>query len=145
MPWTSEMRQPACVCVRSMVSWLGFFWLTNMTWAVVNPLAAGAGTIKVTYNNQTSAGSPITVVANGLGIYTVSQNGTGPAIITYADYSLVTTSKASNPGETLILWATGLGPVSGAEAAGPLPGDMTNIPVKVWVGSTSANVTYRGR
>lgn len=107
---------------------------------------AGTGTISVTYNGQTgSTPSPIKVSANNFGVYTVPQNGQGAGIVTYPDYSLVTTDKAANAGETLIIWGTGLGAVSGNEAAGPLPGDMTNLPVQVWVGGVSSTVAYRGR
>jgi uncharacterized protein (TIGR03437 family) len=105
----------------------------------------GSGTLKVTYNNQTSAAAPVTVIQNGVGIFTWSQNGSGEAILTFPDYSVVTTGKAANPGDTLSVWATGLGPVSGNEAGVALPGDMPSIPVKVWVGGKSADVAYRGR
>ncbi len=106
---------------------------------------AGQGAIKVTYNGQTGGPSPINVQQNNFGVYTVSQNGAGPGIVTFADYSLVSQTKAANPGETLIIWGTGLGPVAGNEAAGPLPGDMTNLPVQVFAGGVSATVVYRGR
>jgi uncharacterized protein (TIGR03437 family) len=105
----------------------------------------GNGTITVTYNGQAGGPSPITVLQNNFGVYTVPQNGTGPGIVTFADYSLVSTSKAANPGETLIIWGTGLGPVTGDEAAGALPGDMASLPVQVFVGGVSATVVYRGR
>lgn len=105
----------------------------------------GTGTMTVTFNGQISAASPITVVQSNFGTFAVSQAGTGEAILTYADYSLVSGSMAANPGETVILWGTGLGPVSGNETAGPLPGDMPNLPVKVWLGTVPANVVYRGR
>jgi uncharacterized protein (TIGR03437 family) len=117
----------------------------------------GNGTITVTYNNQTGAPSPITVVPNNFGVYTVPQNGSGPGIVTFADYTLVSQTRdancgspqtscgAANPGETLIIWGTGLGAVTGDEASGPLPGDMPNVPVQVFVGGISAKVLYRGR
>ena len=90
----------------------------------------GTGSVTVTYNGQTSATAPITVVANNLGIFTIDSSGSGPGIVTYADYSLVSAAKAANcggpntvcgaanPGDTLILWATGLGPVKGSDASG---------------------------
>jgi uncharacterized protein (TIGR03437 family) len=105
----------------------------------------GTGTITVTYNGQAGGPSPITVLQNNFGVYTVPQNGSGPGIVTFPDYSLVSQTKAANPGETLIIWGTGLGAVSGDEAAGALPGDMTNLPVQVWLGGVSATVVYRGR
>ncbi|MGB6942487.1 MAG: hypothetical protein WBE37_08845 [Bryobacteraceae bacterium] len=118
----------------------------------------GTGTVTVTYNNQTSATAPITVVANNLGIFTVGSSGQGPGIVTYSDYSLVspvkaancggpnTTCGAANPGDTLILWATGLGPVTGSDASGAGLGvNMPDIPLKVFLGGVQAQVSYQGR
>jgi len=114
----------------------------------------GNGTITVTYNGQPSAQSPITVVANNLGIFTVTSDGEGAGIVTYPDYSLVsvlkapncggpsTTCGAANPGDTLILWATGLGPVSSDSAVGVA---LPNVPLKLWIGGVQANVLYQGR
>jgi uncharacterized protein (TIGR03437 family) len=118
----------------------------------------GTGTITVTYNGQTSAKAPITVVANNLALFTVDSTGTGPAIVTYPDYSLVSPFKAANcggpntncgaanPGDVLILWATGLGPVTGNDVSGAgLGQNMPSIPLTVWVGGVQAQVTYQGR
>ena len=106
---------------------------------------AGAGTITVTYNGAPSAPAPITVVPNNLGIFTVAQNGSGPGIVTYPDYSFVSAGKAANPGDVLVLWGTGLGPVNGDTASSQLGLDMTSIPVNVWLGGVQAAVSYRGR
>src|SRR5206468_12312422 len=100
----------------------------------------GNGTITVTYNGQAGGPSPISVLTNNFGVYSVPQNGSGPGIVTFADYSLVSQTKAANPGETLIIWGTGLGAVTGDEAAGALPGDLTNIPVRVLVAGVPATV-----
>jgi uncharacterized protein (TIGR03437 family) len=106
---------------------------------------AGTGTISLSYNGKASAPAPITVVKNNLGIFTLSQNGSGPAIVTYPDYSLVSSVKAANPGDVLLLWATGLGPVPLDDASGPQPGNMPDIPLKLWLGGVSVPVTYQGR
>ncbi|MGI8741055.1 MAG: hypothetical protein ACR2NN_00515 [Bryobacteraceae bacterium] len=118
----------------------------------------GTGTFTVTYNSQTSNSVNHGVVANNLGIFTIDSSGQGPGIVTYADYSLVSAAKAANcggpnttcgaanPGDTLILWATGLGPVSGTDASGAGLGEnMPNIPLTVWLGGVQAPVTYQGR
>jgi uncharacterized protein (TIGR03437 family) len=116
----------------------------------------GAGTITVTYNSRASAPSPIAVVPNNIGVFTVGSDGEGPAIVTYPDYSLVsparaatcggpgTTCGAANPGDTLILWATGLGPATADDASG-LGQNMLQIPLKVWLGGVQAPVIYQGR
>jgi uncharacterized protein (TIGR03437 family) len=124
----------------------------------------GSGTIIVTYNGNASGAVPVSVVQNNLGIFTLSSNGGGVAIVTYPDYSLVssvpgtgslggggpnTYSGAAVPGDTLILWATGLGPVNGNDASGAGLGQPINIPsstpLTLWVGGVAANVTYAGR
>ena len=118
----------------------------------------GSGTLTVTYNGTASNAQPITVVANNVGIFSVASNGQGAGIVSYADYSLVSTSRsancggpytacgAANPGDTLIIWATGMGPVSGNELAGAQLGvNMPNIPLTVWLGGIQAPVTYQGR
>jgi len=126
----------------------------------------GSGTLTVTYNGTPSATAAVSIVQNNLGIFTLSQDGQGVAIVTYANYSLVsaipgtgslacpggatlcpyTFGGAANPGDTLILWATGLGPVSGSDASGSGLGvNMPNIPLKLWLGGVAATVTYQGR
>lgn len=105
----------------------------------------GTGTLTVTYNGQTSATVPIEVVKNSFGIFSVNSAGSGPGIVTFADYSLVTPSKSANPGETLIVWGTGLGPVTGNEAGGALPGDQPSVPAELYVGGQQVTTTYKGR
>jgi uncharacterized protein (TIGR03437 family) len=106
----------------------------------------GTGTITVTYNGRASAAAPITVVQNNVGVFSVGSNGEGPAIVTYPDYSLVSPAKAANPTDTLILWATGLGPVSGDDASGAgLGQNMPNVPLTLWLGGVQAPVIYQGR
>jgi uncharacterized protein (TIGR03437 family) len=118
----------------------------------------GTGTVTVTYNGQAGPASPITVVANNLGIFTVTSDGEGAGIITYPDYSLVsptkaancggvyTTCGAANPGDVLIVWATGLGPISGNDASrAGLGVNMTSIPLTIWLGNAQVQASYQGR
>jgi uncharacterized protein (TIGR03437 family) len=73
---------------------------------------AGTGTLTVTYNGVTGS-TPITVVQSDFGILTVNETGAGPGVITFGDYSLVTATNSAKPGDTLIIWGTGLGPIAG--------------------------------
>jgi hypothetical protein len=88
----------------------------------------------------------------------VDSSGQGAAIVTYPDYSLVspakaancggpsTTCGAANPGDTLILWGTGLGPVNGNDSAGAgLGQNMPNVPLTIWLGGVQAPIVYQGR
>lgn len=106
---------------------------------------AGSANLTVTYNGKTSAPAAFKVVANSFGIFAANQGGSGPGIIANASSQVFGLNSAANPGEAAVIWGTGLGAVSGNEAAGPLPGDMSSVPVEVYVGSQKATVTYRGR
>jgi uncharacterized protein (TIGR03437 family) len=117
----------------------------------------GTGTITVSYSGSTSAPAPVTVVANNLGIFTIDSSGRGPGIVTYPDYSLVSAEKAANcggpntvcgaanPGDTLILWATGLGPVNGNDVSGAGLGVAINVPLTLWLGGVAITPSYQGR
>lgn len=120
--------------------------------------ATGAATLTVAYNGQTSGSISFQVVADNLGIFTIDSSGQGPGILTYGDYSLVSTIKApncggpstacgaANPGDTLILWATGLGAVGGNETGGAgLGQNMPNIPLSLWLGGVKITPSYQGR
>ena len=118
----------------------------------------GTGMFTVTYNGQTSFAVGHGIAPSNPGVFTIDSSGQGPGIVTYADYSLVSAGKASNcggpntacgaanPGDTLILWATGLGPVNGDDASGAGLGvNMPNLPLTLWLGGVKASVTYQGR
>ncbi|MBZ5607986.1 MAG: hypothetical protein LAP38_07010 [Acidobacteriia bacterium] len=115
----------------------------------------GSGTFKVTYNGQSGSGGHGIGVST-LGIFTIDSTGTGPGIVTFPDYSLVSAAKANpcggpntacgaaNPGDVLILWATGLGPVPKDDSSS-LGQNMTNISLSLFVGGVKAEVSYQGR
>ncbi len=105
----------------------------------------GTGTVTLTYNGQTSAPHPIEVVANSFGSFSLNQKGSGPAVVTDVNYSPFTLTNAAAPNQTIIIWGTGLGAISGDDAATPNPKDLTNIPVEVLIGGKTAPLRYRGR
>ncbi|MEN6602523.1 MAG: hypothetical protein ABFD86_08890, partial [Bryobacteraceae bacterium] len=107
----------------------------------------GDGTISVTYAGQVGLPAPIRVVPAAFGIFTLNSQGNGPAVIQIvrgAARPVNTLLEAAHPMELVSLWGSGLGAVTGNEAAGPLPGDMST-PIEVWVGGQPATVYYRGR
>lgn len=106
----------------------------------------GTGTMVATYNGTSSTPLAITVAAHAFGIYAVNQGGSGAGVLTNAVTNVVNSSTAAaNPGDLVDIWGTGLGPVNGNEAGGPLPGDMPSLGVQVLVGGQSAQVMYSGR
>jgi len=108
----------------------------------------GTGTLTVSYNGQ-SASAPITVAPTSFGTFALNQAGSGPGIITDANYKAITPFHTAKPGEALILWGTGLGPVADVadeQSKPPAQVNMTAaLDVQVWVGNLAAKVSYAGR
>ncbi len=98
----------------------------------------------MSYNGQTSAPAPIQVVESNVALYTVNSSGTGAAVATFAD-SFVTRTNSAKADDVVILWANGLGPVDYDETTAAQGGDMTDVPLEVYVGGKQASVLYRGR
>ncbi len=110
----------------------------------------GSGTLTLTFNNQTSAAVAFRVGPNRIGIFTRNSAGNGPGIVqnfnSPTELPLNTLVEAAQPDQAMILWATGLGPVSGNEAAGPLPAAQpSGVTVEVFVGGKAADVIGFGR
>ena len=122
------------------------YYSLNIQVAAILPskTPTGTGTVKVTYNGQSVTAS-ITVVSNNIGIFTVSQSGTGDAIAFLADNGLVGPSHSANPGDIVIFWGTGLGPVDFDESNAAVQSDMTSVAIKVFIGGKSAEILFRGR
>ncbi len=125
------------------------YFVTPLEISAILPSATpvGTGTITVTVGAQTSAPAPITVVETAFGILSANEAGTGTAAA--FDYenngALVTPTSAINPGEYLILWGSGLGPVSSDETQYQPQPDSTTAPIEVTIGGINAQVTYQGR
>ncbi len=75
-------------------------------------LSGETATIVVNNNNNLSNEVSVPVAASSPGIFSTNSNGIGPAIITHADFSLVTSEDPALPGETVIVFLTGLGEVN---------------------------------
>ncbi len=105
----------------------------------------GNGTLTVTYNGATSAPAPLQVVKSSFGIFSTTSNGSGAGAILDTSNSQLSYTLAAHPGDTVILYGTGLGPVTGNETQGPVPGNLSSVTVQVYVGSATAKVIYAGR
>jgi uncharacterized protein (TIGR03437 family) len=103
----------------------------------------GSGTLTLTY--QGGVGSfAITVLAADFGTFTLNEGGSGPGVFTDGSYNPITMVNAAHPGETLILWGSGLGPVTSDETEPPTQIDL-GTGVQVFVGGQPATVLYGGR
>ncbi len=112
----------------------------------------GRVAIQVTYNDPvngpgTSNTTAATVVASSFGILAVNSGGFGPGVlqnfITQTNQPLNSLAQTAAPGQAIILWGTGLGPVS-ADNVAPTPGDLST-PVEIFVGGVLAQNLYSGR
>lgn len=126
-------------------------------------VAAGDYDVKITYNNQTSGGYRIKIVERNFGFATATQNGSGVPQATNASLnggvSLVRFTSGSisfsgrnwpyrpaYPGETLILWGTGLGADSQSDDTGATSGDQTAAGnIRVLVGGVEITPAFAGR
>jgi uncharacterized protein (TIGR03437 family) len=113
--------------------------------AAVLPSATpvGTGTLTVTYQGAKST-IAIQVIAAGFGTFTLNENGNGPAVVTDANFNPITYVNAAHPGDTLVLWGTGLGAVTGDETEPPVTGDL-GTGVQVFIENQPATVLYGGR
>jgi uncharacterized protein (TIGR03437 family) len=108
----------------------------------------GDATMTVTYMNRTSAPASIRVARSSFGIFTRNQAGSGPGIVqnynSATDQPVNALTAPVRPAQVMILWGTGLGPVTFDETQLPQAGDL-NVEVEVMVGNKSARVLYKGR
>jgi uncharacterized protein (TIGR03437 family) len=127
-----------------------------MVYTSINQVAAimpsdapeGDGVVVVAYQNLASTASAIRVVRSAFGVFTRNQAGTGPAIVqnfvSQSEIPVNSLISAARPGQTVILWGTGLGPAAGDETGGPLPAALPYLD-SLYVGGSAANVRYAGR
>ena len=108
----------------------------------------GTGTITVTNNGATSATAPIQVVQSAFGLLTLNGGGTGmiAAFDANNNNSLLGVTAAANPGDSIVLWGSGLGPVASGvdESVLQTPADMSTQ-IRVDIGGIAADVKYHGR
>ena len=105
----------------------------------------GIGTLTVTYNNATSSTAPISVAANSPGLFTRSQQGSGPGVIQDVNGNYNSFTNSFQPGQTITFWGTGLGPISGSDSGPPPTGNLPGANVTALIGNQPATVTYAGR
>src|SRR5215471_14263335 len=141
---------------RVLISIGGYNATCPMVYSSINQIAAimpsnapeGDGSLVVSYQNLASTSVPIRVVRSAFGTFTRNQGGSGPAMVQNFISQIATPpntlANSAAPGQTVILWGTGLGPVNGDEATGPLPGALPYLDA-LYVGGVAASVRYAGR
>jgi len=113
--------------------------------AAILPSATPIGTGMLTLSYQSASSSvSITVLSANFGTFTLNEAGSGPGVVTDTNYNPITYINTAHPGDTLILWGTGLGAVGGDETEPPAEVDL-GTGVQVLVGNQPATVLYGGR
>jgi uncharacterized protein (TIGR03437 family) len=115
-----------------------------------NVPAGNTASVVVTVNGVSSAPATVAMADYALGIFSYFRTATvyDPIIVHYKDNSFVTPSNPAVPGETLLIYATGIGklsnpPLSGAGApSGPLA-QAVDTPT-ITVGGAGAQVLFAG-
>jgi uncharacterized protein (TIGR03437 family) len=112
---------------------------------------SGTASLVLTYNGQASAPRTFRVVANSFGTFAANSAGSGPGVITnfvsQTSQPVNTIFRSAMPGQTLILYGTGLGPLPAGtpdNAAAPVVA-INQANVEVFVGNNRVTPAYAGR
>lgn len=126
----------------------GIYYAAPSQAALVLPakVAIGNATITVSYNGQTSNSFQFQVVPSALGLDTYYGTGSGlVAAINSANGDLYSYTSSASPGETILLYGSGLGadPADSDTVFTSTPHSV-NANTKVYIGGIEATVTYAG-
>ncbi|MEZ5352986.1 MAG: hypothetical protein R2762_10155, partial [Bryobacteraceae bacterium] len=106
---------------------------------------------QVVVNGPTgSASGEVVVAAAQPGVFTADQSGGGQAIAVHGSNPLLLANSETPiaPGDVLVIYAEGLGPVNPASPAGQAapadPLSRTTLPVTVTIGGVNAPVSFAG-
>lgn len=113
------------------------------------PFGTTGATASIVVTNGTTASNTVTVpvAATAPGIYSLDQTGTGSGAIEHANGAVVNSSNPANPGETVVIYLTGLGAVTPAIADGTAStGNPLNKAVNpiVYIADQQAAVLFSG-
>ena len=106
---------------------------------------AGAATAAVSVGG-TTVSQAFTIAPAAPGIFTVSASGKGDGVIVHADNTLVTASNPAKAGETIVIYASGLGATSPSFPTGTAANQIntTALQVTASIGGQPAAVVYSG-
>src|SRR5260370_734527 len=120
---------------------------TQIAGILPSTVSPGTGTIIVTNNGTVSSPASIRVVGSGFGILTTNNLGDGAAAAYDANNKLLTPKSSASPGQTIVLWGSGVGadPGNDDRIFPQKQNNLTSIPMQVFIGGLSAPILYRGR
>jgi len=108
----------------------------------------GRAEVSVTYQGETSRPQEVNILPRAVGIFTQSMNGQGPGVIqnvdSASDQPLNQLTRPALPGQYIVLWATGLGAITGPDNVEPPVGNVGDE-VEVEVAGQRLQASYAGR
>ncbi len=106
---------------------------------------SGTQPLTVTVGNLSSAPENVSLAVAAPGIFTVNQNGQDNGAVLHADFTLVDSNKPARPGETVLIFCTGLGQVKPPGTTGAAgKGEPVLAAVTVTIGGQTARVDFAG-
>lgn len=111
-------------------------------------MPVGLVAVSVSFKGALSSAELIKVVRSSFGTFTQNSAGSGPAIarnyVSAAEQPLNSPARPAMPGQTVVLWGTGLAPIAGQDNVAPTPANL-NEPVAVTLAGRPVSIDYRGR
>lgn len=111
-------------------------------------LPLGMAEVTVSYDGMDSEPAKVAIVEFSPGLFTVSQTGSGPAVVqnyeSEASQPLNTLTRPASPGQYLIFWGTGLGPIDEPDNMAPVAGSVRDD-VSIKIGGVEIPAEYAGR
>jgi uncharacterized protein (TIGR03437 family) len=108
----------------------------------------GLATLRLTYLTNKSNATTIQIANSAPGVFGISSGGYGPGIIqnfiSGSNEPLNSLTSPAAPGQSIVIWGTGLGPVTFPDNVVPTPGNVAT-PVTITIGGQVAANLYSGR
>lgn len=108
----------------------------------------GLNLLSVRRDGAASGPAALKVVRSSFGLFAFGSGVVRAAVaqrfVSESEQPLAIREAPARPGDTVVLWGTGLGPVAGPEASASEAGAL-DTPVEVMVGHRDAAITYQGR
>lgn len=135
------------ITVAGVTTFAPLYYVLPTQLAGILPSSApvGPGTLIVRNNGKSSAAVPITVVRSAFGALTAAGSSAARVQDANQGYQELSASRATNPGNVLVFYGSGVGAVTGNETVAQAQADLTAIPISVTIGTKTAQVFYRGR
>ena len=115
------------------------------------PFSTSGTSATIVVNNNAALSNEVVVPvdASSPGIFSVQQTGIGPGVLTHADFKLITEANPALPGETIIIFLTGVGalnpPIADGSAGPADPLSFTTDPnVAVLFGGEEGRIFFSG-